>query len=78
MFRLFVPFAGIPIAIRVINRDKFVRGPFHLGRFSYPIAIVSVMWIVFISIAFILPAVNVSAAYFLTSAATSSLLLHRF
>ncbi|KAJ6541982.1 APC amino acid permease [Mycena vulgaris] len=49
---------GIPIALRVIYRDQFVRGPFHLGAFSYPIAITSVLWIMFISIAFILPSVN--------------------
>ena len=55
--------AGIPIALRVIYRDDFVRGPFHLGAFSYPVAIVSVMWIIFISIAFILPSVNVSEQF---------------
>jgi len=49
---------GIPIALRVINRDHFVRGPFHLGAFSYPIAITAVLWIAFIAIAFILPQVN--------------------
>lgn len=51
---------GIPIALRVIYRDDFVKGPFHLGKFSYPIAIGAVTWIGFISIAFILPQVNVS------------------
>ncbi|EMD35719.1 hypothetical protein CERSUDRAFT_115678 [Gelatoporia subvermispora B] len=49
---------GIPIALRVIYRAQFVRGPFHLGRFSYPIAIISVIWICFISIVFILPELN--------------------
>ncbi|KAF5391193.1 hypothetical protein D9757_003140 [Collybiopsis confluens] len=29
---------GIPIALRLIYRKKFVRGPFHLGVFSSPIA----------------------------------------
>jgi len=46
---------GIPIALRVIYRDRFVRGPFHLGRFSYPVAILAVLWIMFISIVFVLP-----------------------
>ena len=32
-----------------------MRGPFHLGRFSYPVAIVAVLWICLISIVFILP-----------------------
>lgn len=49
---------GIPIALRVVYRDAFVRGPFHLGRFSYPVAISAVLWIAFISIAFVLPQVN--------------------
>lgn len=49
---------GIPIALRVIYRKRFVRGPFHLGPFSYPVAIIAVLWIGFISIAFILPTAN--------------------
>jgi len=49
---------GIPIALRVIYRKKFVRGPFHLGSLSLPVAIVAVTWICFISIVFILPQVN--------------------
>ncbi|KAI6127158.1 amino acid/polyamine transporter I [Pisolithus sp. B1] len=49
---------GIPIALRVIYRERFVRGPFHLGAFSMPVAIGAVTWIAFISIAFILPQAN--------------------
>jgi len=49
---------GIPILLRVIYRDQFVRGPFHLGKFSYPVALGAVLWILFISIAFILPQAN--------------------
>ncbi|KAH9975093.1 APC amino acid permease [Lactifluus volemus] len=49
---------GIPIALRVIYADRFVRGPFHLGAFSYPIAIVAVLWIALISIVFCLPQLN--------------------
>ncbi|KAF7986843.1 hypothetical protein HWV62_12554 [Athelia sp. TMB] len=49
---------GIPIALRVIYRKDFVRGPFHLGKLSYPIAFMSVAWIGFISIAFMLPTIN--------------------
>ncbi|KAF8183643.1 APC amino acid permease [Pholiota molesta] len=49
---------GIPIALRVVYRDQFVRGPFHLGAFSFPVAIAAVLWICFISIAFILPQIN--------------------
>ncbi|KAF9043773.1 APC amino acid permease [Hymenopellis radicata] len=54
---LYISYA-IPIGLRVLNRDQFVRGPFHLGKFSYPIALTAVVWIMFISIAFILPQVN--------------------
>lgn len=50
--------AAIPIALRVIYARKFVRGPFHLGPFSFPVAITAVVWIAFISIAFILPSEN--------------------
>ncbi|TCD61883.1 hypothetical protein EIP91_007787, partial [Steccherinum ochraceum] len=54
---LYISYA-IPIALRVINRQNFVRGPFHLGSFSYPVALIAVLWIIFISIAFILPQEN--------------------
>lgn len=49
---------AIPIALRVVYRDAFVRGPFHLGPFSYPVAVTATAWIAFISIAFILPQEN--------------------
>ncbi|KAI0299995.1 amino acid transporter [Multifurca ochricompacta] len=49
---------GIPIALRVIYAHRFVRGPFHLGKFSYPISIAAVLWIAFISIVFCLPELN--------------------
>ena len=49
---------GIPIALRAIYGKRFKRGPFHLGPFSYPVAVISCLWIVFISIAFILPQAN--------------------
>jgi len=49
---------GIPVALRIVYRKKFVRGPFHLGSFSFPVAIAAVAWICFISIVFILPQVN--------------------
>ncbi|KAN0115729.1 hypothetical protein V8E52_006675 [Russula decolorans] len=49
---------GIPIALRVIYADRFIRRQFHLARFSYPIAIAAVLWIAFISIVFCLPELN--------------------
>ena len=42
----------------MVYADRFVRGPFHLGKFSYPIAIIAVLWIAFISIVFCLPELN--------------------
>ena len=50
--------SGIPIALRVIYGKRFKRGPFHLGPFSYPVAVISCLWILFIAIAFILPQAN--------------------
>ena len=49
---------GIPIALRVLYGTRFKRGPFHLGPFSYPVAIVACVWILFISVVFLLPQVN--------------------
>jgi len=54
---LYISYA-IPIALRVIYADRFVRGPFHLGRWSFPVAIAAVLWIVFITIVFVLPQEN--------------------
>jgi len=49
---------GIPIALRVVYADRFVRGPFHLGRFSYAISAAALLWIAFITIVFCLPELN--------------------
>ncbi|KAI0336963.1 hypothetical protein BDW22DRAFT_1349509 [Trametopsis cervina] len=42
MIGLYISYA-IPIALRVIYARKFVRGPFHLGPFSFPVAITAVV-----------------------------------
>jgi len=49
---------GVPIALRVIYADRFVRGPFHLGKLSYPIAIISALWVAFFLIVLCLPELN--------------------
>ncbi|KIP02622.1 hypothetical protein PHLGIDRAFT_286070 [Phlebiopsis gigantea 11061_1 CR5-6] len=54
---LYISYA-IPIALRLVYARRFVRGPFHLGPFSYPVALAAVLWIAFISIAFVLPSEN--------------------
>ncbi|KAH7925965.1 APC amino acid permease [Leucogyrophana mollusca] len=54
---LYISYA-IPVALRVVYRKRFVRGPFHLGVFSMPIAIAAVSWIGCIAIVFLLPQAN--------------------
>jgi len=49
---------GIPILLRIMNRQDFEKGPFHLGVFSIPVAVTAVAWIAFITIVFILPQIN--------------------
>ena len=49
---------GIPILIGVINPKGFIRGPFNLGVFSRPVAIVAIGWIIFITVIFCLPQLN--------------------
>ncbi|MFD9737685.1 amino acid permease [Umezawaea sp. NPDC059074] len=45
----------MPTLLRLLQGDKFQRGPWHLGRWSRPIGIVAVVWVVFITILFMLP-----------------------
>jgi amino acid permease (GABA permease) len=49
---------GIPILLRLLAGDKFQRGPWHLGRWSYIVGWIAVVWIVFIAILFVLPQVS--------------------
>jgi amino acid permease (GABA permease) len=46
---------GIPILLRLLAGEKFQRGPWHLRQWSRPVGIIAVIWIVFISILFVLP-----------------------
>ncbi len=45
---------GIPILLRLFSKN-FVAGPWHLGAWSKPIGAIAVIWIVLISILFMLP-----------------------
>ncbi len=55
----------IPVFLRLRLGDRFVRGPWHLGRWSRPIGIVACVWVVFICVLFVLPTVApVTAANF--------------
>jgi amino acid permease (GABA permease) len=49
---------GIPILLRLLAGEKFQRGPWHLGRWSYIVGWIAVVWIVFIAILFVLPQVS--------------------
>jgi len=45
----------MPTLLRLLQGEKFQRGPWHLGRWSRPIGVVAVVWVVFITILFMLP-----------------------
>ncbi|WP_243640288.1 amino acid permease [Streptacidiphilus pinicola] len=48
----------IPTFLRVRLGDSFVRGPWHLGRWSRAIGIAAVAWVVVITVLFMLPTAN--------------------
>ncbi|EMC95044.1 hypothetical protein BAUCODRAFT_73125 [Baudoinia panamericana UAMH 10762] len=49
---------GLPILIGLLYPRNFKKGPFNLGAFSRPVALVACLWIGFITIIFCLPNVN--------------------
>jgi len=44
-----------PTFLRLRQGSSFQRGPWHLGRWSYPVGIIAVVWVIFITILFMLP-----------------------
>jgi amino acid transporter len=48
----------LPTFLRLRLGSRFVRGPWHLGRWSKPIGIISVIWVAFITVLFMLPTVS--------------------
>src|SRR6195256_1272139 len=48
---------GLSLLLRLLAGESFQRGPWHLGRWSYVIGWIAVIWIGFILILFILPQV---------------------
>lgn len=48
----------MPILIGLIWPSHFKKGPFNLGAFSRPVALIACLWIGFIVIIFCLPNVN--------------------
>jgi amino acid permease (GABA permease) len=45
----------MPTFLRLRQGDSFQRGPWHLGRWSYLIGWIAVIWVIFITILFMLP-----------------------
>ena len=55
----------LPTFLRLRQGEAFQRGPWHLGRWSRPVGIIAVVWVVIISILFILPVFSpITAANF--------------
>ena len=48
----------MPTFLRLRQGDNFQRGPWHLGRWSKPIGIIAVAWVMIITILFMLPQVS--------------------
>jgi amino acid permease (GABA permease) len=51
---LYIAYA-IPVFLRLRAGGSFQRGPWHLGRWSYLVGWIAVIWVVFITILFMLP-----------------------
>ena len=45
----------LPTFLRLRQGSAFQRGPWHLGRWSMPIGVVAVVWVVIITVLFMLP-----------------------
>ncbi|MDQ2743578.1 MAG: amino acid permease [Chloroflexota bacterium] len=48
----------LPVLLRLLAGSRFVRGPWHLGRWSAPVDAIAVLWVVFITVLFMLPQVS--------------------
>ncbi|KAJ7195278.1 amino acid permease-domain-containing protein [Mycena haematopus] len=46
---------SIPIAARYLGGQPFTKGPFHLGAFSKPVAIIAVLWMWFMTVVLMFP-----------------------
>jgi len=45
----------IPVFLRLRAGDRFTPGPWRLGRWSRPIGVIAVLWVIFIVVLFLLP-----------------------
>jgi amino acid permease (GABA permease) len=48
----------LPTLLRLIQGERFKRGPWHLGRWSRPVGVIAVAWVAFITVLFMLPQVK--------------------
>jgi len=48
----------LPTFLRLRQGEDFKRGPWHLGRWSYLVGWIAVVWVAFITILFMLPTAN--------------------
>jgi len=46
---------SIPITARFVGGQPFTPGPFNLGKYSLPVAIIAVTWMTFMSLVFLFP-----------------------
>jgi len=47
-----------PVFLRLLAGDRFQKGPWTLGRWSRPIGIIATIWVIVISVLFLLPQVQ--------------------
>jgi amino acid permease (GABA permease) len=48
----------LPTFLRLRQGENFQRGPWHLGRWSYVVGWIAVVWVIIISVLFMLPTVS--------------------
>ncbi|KAA1473610.1 amino acid transporter [Dentipellis sp. KUC8613] len=53
---------AIPISARFLGTNDFKKGPFHLGVFTLPVAVVAVAWMSFILVIFFFPTTRAPTA----------------
>jgi amino acid permease (GABA permease) len=47
-----------PVLLRLLAGDRFEKGPWNLGRWSYPVGWIAVVWVAIITVMFCLPEVS--------------------
>lgn len=53
----------LPVFLRVLQGDKFQKGPWALGKWGVPIGIIATIWVVFICVMLMLPQVEPITAH---------------